>query len=552
MKTGLLQQAISHHQAGELQQAVPIYQQLLEMEPDHADANHLLGLIAHQSGNNDVAAQLVSKAIEKNPTQPLYYCNLGIIRMELQQWDDAVTAFHTALQSNHADTKTYINLGIALEEKGQFEEAITAYQNALSLDPDDTEALNRLGNVYSRLKRLEKATAAYHRALNINPSSIATLNNLGIALRDHGKLNESAATYRRALNISPDRVEIICNLAMTLLDSGQLREAETACQQALSYNPAYAAIYTQLSDTLHFQQRTADWDVMLDTALKQADLSADVRNHMLLSRAIIAWIHSDLSGCRNHLTAAQSILNCPPTDKITYSALGYYKFLQALLVFRHEHQSLYAEPGGENVHIIGDSHNLSYTDTVITLNGIKHKVISHLIMGCKAWHLAKSGTNQYKTSFDCVIQQLPHGATAIISIGEIDCRPDEGIFPAHKKYQTDLKSSIESLVNNFVQHVVNKAGEKELKLIFYGVPAPHCSLSHLSGHDRRAFLQAVELFNSSLAKTAASEHCKFINIYQQTVTEDGVACDQHHIDAFHLYPDFLAHACRQSDLDTVI
>ncbi len=552
MKTGLLQQAFSHHQAGELQQAVPIYQQLLEMEPDHADANHLLGLIAHQSGDNDIAAQLVSKAIERNPAQPLYYCNLGIIRMALQQWDKAITAFHVALQSNHGDAKLHINLGIALEEKSQFEEAITAYQNAISLNPDDTESLNKLGNVYSRLKRLEEATAAYHRALNINPSSIATLNNLGIALRDHGQLDASIAAYRRALNISPDKVEIICNLAMALLDSGQLLEAEAVCQQALSYNPAYAVIYKQLSDALHFQQRTVDWDAMLDTALKQADLSADGRNQLLVSKAIIAWMHSDLNACQKHLTAAQTILDCPPIDKVTYSALGYYKFLQALLVFRREHQSLYAEPADQNVHMIGDSHNLSYTDTVITFSGIKHKVISHLIMGCKAWHLAQSGMNQFKASFDCAIQQLPHGATAIISIGEIDCRPDEGIFPAHKKYQTDLKSSIESLANDFVEHVVNKAGERELKLIFYGVPAPHSSLSHLSCHDRQTFLQAVELFNSSLAKSAASAHCRFIDVYRQTVTEDGVAHGRHHIDAFHLSPDFLAYACRQMDLDTVI
>ena len=550
MSADLLQQAISHHQAGELQQAVPIYQQVLVKEPDHADANHLLGLIAHQLGDNEAAALLVSKAIENNPAQTLYYFNLGIIRMALLQWDDAISAFHTALQSSSGDGKTYSNLGLSLEKTGRFDEAISAYRNAISLNPDDVEALNRLGNVYSQLKRLEEASAAFQRALDINPSSLATLNNLGIAFKDNGKLDESIIAYRRALSISPERVEIMCNLAMVLLDTGQLGEAETICQQAITYNPAYAATYKQLSDALHFQQRTADWDAMLDTALDQADLSADERNHLMISKTIIAWMHGDLNACESHQAMAKTILDCPPTDKVTYSALGYYKFLQALLVFRQEHPSLYTEAADKHIHIIGDSHNLSYTDTVITFNGIRHKVVSHLIMGCKAWHLAQPGMNRFKASFDCVLQQLPRAATAIISIGEIDCRLNEGIFPAHKKYQTELKSSIESLVHDFVHYVVDKAREKELKLVFYGVPAPHCSLSHVSKHDRQTFLQVLELFNSSLAETAASVDSIFIDVYGQTVTENGLADGRHHIDAFHLSPDFLAHACQQSGLDT--
>jgi thioredoxin-like negative regulator of GroEL len=36
--------ALQHHQAGRLQSAEQIYRQILEIEPNHADAVHLLGL----------------------------------------------------------------------------------------------------------------------------------------------------------------------------------------------------------------------------------------------------------------------------------------------------------------------------------------------------------------------------------------------------------------------------------------------------------------------------------------------------------------------------
>ena len=43
--------AVQHHQAGRLQAAEQIYRQILAVEPNHADAIHLLGVIAHQVGS---------------------------------------------------------------------------------------------------------------------------------------------------------------------------------------------------------------------------------------------------------------------------------------------------------------------------------------------------------------------------------------------------------------------------------------------------------------------------------------------------------------------
>lgn len=40
--------AVEHHQRGRLPEAAAIYRQVLAVDPDHADANHLLGVIAFQ------------------------------------------------------------------------------------------------------------------------------------------------------------------------------------------------------------------------------------------------------------------------------------------------------------------------------------------------------------------------------------------------------------------------------------------------------------------------------------------------------------------------
>ncbi len=59
--------ALQHHQNGQLNKAEKFYKKILKADPNHADALHLLGLIARQAGKNDIAANLISKAINIRP-----------------------------------------------------------------------------------------------------------------------------------------------------------------------------------------------------------------------------------------------------------------------------------------------------------------------------------------------------------------------------------------------------------------------------------------------------------------------------------------------------
>ena len=59
--------AVQHHQAGRLTNAEDIYQQVLQTEPDHPSATHMLGVLAHQDGKNELAVKLISRALKLQP-----------------------------------------------------------------------------------------------------------------------------------------------------------------------------------------------------------------------------------------------------------------------------------------------------------------------------------------------------------------------------------------------------------------------------------------------------------------------------------------------------
>ncbi|MDP2401098.1 MAG: SEC-C metal-binding domain-containing protein, partial [Actinomycetota bacterium] len=50
---GALQAALQHHNGGRLVEAEALYRQILSVQPNHADALHLSGLIINQRGEKE-------------------------------------------------------------------------------------------------------------------------------------------------------------------------------------------------------------------------------------------------------------------------------------------------------------------------------------------------------------------------------------------------------------------------------------------------------------------------------------------------------------------
>jgi thioredoxin-like negative regulator of GroEL len=62
-----LQQAITAHKEGKVQDAECFYRAILKSEPNHADANHQLGLLTVSANKVDMALPMLKIALEANP-----------------------------------------------------------------------------------------------------------------------------------------------------------------------------------------------------------------------------------------------------------------------------------------------------------------------------------------------------------------------------------------------------------------------------------------------------------------------------------------------------
>jgi tetratricopeptide (TPR) repeat protein len=218
-------QAVAHHQAGRLQQAAELYQQILAEHPNHADSLHLLGLVAYKTGHMDEAAGLIADAIQQNPTRAPYRFNLGVVLQKQGKLDEAAEAYGRAVKLNPSYVEALSNLGNVLLEQGKLDQAAAAYRQALQLNPSSAEAHNNLGVALKELGRFEEAVAAYRQALKLNPQHVEAQNNLGVALRDQDRLEEAVAAFTQTLALRPGYVKAYYDRAFACLWQGQLDHA---------------------------------------------------------------------------------------------------------------------------------------------------------------------------------------------------------------------------------------------------------------------------------------------------------------------------------------
>ncbi|MBR8459292.1 tetratricopeptide repeat protein [Burkholderia dolosa] len=163
-----IEAALALHQADRLEEAETLYRRILEVEPRHADALHLLGLIGHQYGRYHEASELIMAAIEIRP-DAIYYYNLGNVMQAHNRPAAAAECFRLALELKPDYVDAYNNLGNAQRLAGNARAAVDAFCRAIALQPDNGQAYNNLGNALLDLNEIPAALEAYQHAVALRP-----------------------------------------------------------------------------------------------------------------------------------------------------------------------------------------------------------------------------------------------------------------------------------------------------------------------------------------------------------------------------------------------
>jgi tetratricopeptide (TPR) repeat protein len=242
--------AVGYHQAEQLETAEACYRQILSVDPSHADALHLLGVVAYQRGNSEMAIESITRAIGLNPAEAAFHCNLGNALKAEGKLDQAIQSYERALQLKADYGLAYYNLGTALQDQGRLDEAIACFHRAVEINPNHVTGLMSLGNACQSQGKIDEAAVCFRRVTELKPEFAAAHYNLANALQAQGKLTEAMACYMRAIELQPDHAESHMNLGAALQNQGNFEAAVESYRRALELKPDFAVGYYNLGSAL--------------------------------------------------------------------------------------------------------------------------------------------------------------------------------------------------------------------------------------------------------------------------------------------------------------
>jgi tetratricopeptide (TPR) repeat protein len=132
-----------HIEAKSYKEAAKDFETAVQLAPDNADANRLLGLSLAKLGDLDRAAQYSEKSASLKPNYAVYYI-LGLIYANQSKYDKAESAYTKALELNPRSYEAWHQLGKVYATTLAFDKAIEAYGSAVSLNskfPDGYQGL---------------------------------------------------------------------------------------------------------------------------------------------------------------------------------------------------------------------------------------------------------------------------------------------------------------------------------------------------------------------------------------------------------------------------
>ncbi len=269
-----LQQGVTAHREGKLQDAERFYWAILQSQPAHPDANHNLGVLAVSVNKAEAALPLFKTALEANPKIEQFWLSYIDALIKTEKVDDAKQALADAQQAGVTAAKLQIfedqlefelppssqipqqaisnplhshqgelSAAMELRETGKYKEAQEWLCKFVQHNPANPEALSLLSQVLLLDKKEVEAEKVLTAAASINSELPSVYRNQARFLLKQSKAAEALEKAQLGCRQSPEEPESLLVLAACLGANQKDLEALSLIEKILKAKPNYAEAY---------------------------------------------------------------------------------------------------------------------------------------------------------------------------------------------------------------------------------------------------------------------------------------------------------------------
>jgi tetratricopeptide (TPR) repeat protein len=246
------------------------YDTVLQVEPNHVQANYYKATLMEEVGNFDGALQAYNKVLATDPNHKAAQSHmLALIK---KQPDPAKQAEGLKQYADRFASNATIQaqMGEEFHQRKDLNAAAFYYQRALQRDPKLASAWANLGAVYQAQGKDEQSADAFRKAQELDPGNETfkqlaqeAVSGIGykayhaaVELQQQGKPQEAIAQFKKAIATS-DTADIRAAYGVSLQSAGQLDEAIAQYQQAIAKAPENADYPYYLGTAYHQKNNLA-------------------------------------------------------------------------------------------------------------------------------------------------------------------------------------------------------------------------------------------------------------------------------------------------------
>ena len=181
-------------------EAIPLFEQVLQAEPDIPIANLQLGRAWNSLGEYTKALPWLRKAVDLTPDSVEAHYELGAALGETGDWEGSAKQMQAALSQDPNFDALHFYLGSAYEESGRIPDAMNEYRAALKINPDNYRANLLLGRLLAVQDQAAEALPYLKKAVQLQPQSADAhkfLGNVYTVLGDEAKARHEQSEAQR-------------------------------------------------------------------------------------------------------------------------------------------------------------------------------------------------------------------------------------------------------------------------------------------------------------------------------------------------------------------
>jgi len=228
---GTLKRAVALQQSANFEEALGLYENILESNPNQPDALHLSGGIHCQTGSVQKGLALIRRAIEVRPQEPMYWINLIAMLLKAKMPLDAEKSCRKGLEVHSGNHELLCSLGVALFQTERLDQAQEIWRSILKSCPDHLATRTHLATLAQKSGRNLEARELFESILERDPQNANALNNYAVLEISEDHLEHAVELLSRAISVQPSQADYHRNQGHCLEKLGQSAEARKVYQR---------------------------------------------------------------------------------------------------------------------------------------------------------------------------------------------------------------------------------------------------------------------------------------------------------------------------------